>query len=237
MSKYRDPTWNDFDDETKSFVIAEKLNELREIKGIKNDTPQERAEEKANITAACNDILDFLDGKMSKEEFIVAYKKQAGNIHYSSTIGDLMQSGMNNRYFIDSWSKYSGMSEDKTKELFAKQSNFEATKKIVNALFDVAYTRVPNNEKGSDGKPVSYSKTVNDGYAAGSALKSLSNISEKSQEMNYLRTEYAYPRAGADYKVDNRGILESVKSDVKSYIRNENMKSLRKIKGQEQYQP
>ena len=218
MSKYRDPTWNDFDDETKSFVIAEKLNELRERKGIKNDTPQERAK-KANITAACNDVLDFLDGKMSKEDFIAAYKKQAGNIHYSSTIGDLMQSGMNNRYFIDSWSKYSGMSEDKTKELFAKQSKSEATKKIVNALFDVAYTRTSNDEKGSDGKPASYSKTANDGYAAEAALRSLSNISEYSQEMNYLRAEYAYPRAGADYKVDNKEILESIKSDLKSQTR------------------
>ena len=195
---------------------ASKIEELRQRKAAKV------AEDvnKQNILSACNITLDFFEGKISKEDFISNYNKFAHNAYYAHTILDLMRSGLSARYDVETWCKFTGMSKDKCLELFEEQGKFEATKKIVNALFEVAYTRTPNNELGGDGKPMSYRKTANSGYAAEAALFALSTIipgyTSYTPEIEYLRSEFAFPRAAADFKVADSKIIETVKEDYKN---------------------
>ena len=163
---------------------------------------------------ACIDVLSFLENNTTKEDFIKAYKQNASkSINYAFTISELMKSGLDNRLDRKLFATECGLSEEECNRLFTKQGEFEATKKIVNSLFDVAYTRIPNNELGGDGKPASYDRKINLGTASERALLALSNIKEYSPEMGYLRAEYAFPRQGNDFKVKDTTILESIRQD------------------------
>lgn len=164
---------------------------------------------------ACTDVLSFHKGKISKEEFMASYKAHAEKyLDYARTVEDLMMSDMNghyNRYDFKPFAKECDISEADGKELLVNQQYYQ--QKLVDSLFDIAYTRIPNNERGGDGKPMSYDRKYNIGVFAERALLSLSHIKEYSREMGYLRNAWAYPRLGADYKVSDGGIIESVRCD------------------------
>lgn len=168
---------------------------------------------------ACTDVLSFLENKTTKDAFVKSYKQNASkSSDYANTVSELMKSGIDKRYYRKVFATDSGISEEECGRLFTEQEKSMATEKIVNALFDVAYTRIPNNEIGGDGKPASYDRRFNPGTAAERALLALSSIKEYSPEMEYLRTEYAYPREAQDFKVKNSAILESIKQDYSSCV-------------------
>ncbi len=165
---------------------------------------------------AYTDVVSFWQGKTSKEEFIASYKANAGkHLSYAQMVEELMLSGIETRHFEDTFLKECGIS---LKECSDQQNKPGTTRKLVDALFDIAYTRTPNNERGGDGKPMSYDRKYNIGIIAERALLSLSHI-KKDQEKQYLRTAWAYPRSGADYKVSDEMILESVRVDQQSCFR------------------
>lgn len=171
---------------------------------------------------ACTDVLSFHKGKISKEEFMASYKAHAGKyLDYAHTVEDLMLSDMNghyNRYDFEPFAKECDISEADGEELLVNQQYYQ--QKLVDALFDIAYTRTPNNERGGDGKPMSYDRKYNIGVIAERALLSLSHIKETDTgAMPHLRNAWAYPRLGSDYKVSDGIIIESVRIDQQSCFR------------------
>ncbi len=160
---------------------------------------------------ACLDVLSLLNGEKTKEDFIKLYKIWAEkSIDYASAVEATMRHRLYDKSREVVFAKYNGISIKECKDLFDEQGNIRATKKIVSALFDVAYTRTPNNRIGGDGKPESWDRNVNQGLAAERALLSLSRIDEYSDGMIFLREEFSYPRNVNDYHVNNRDILNVV---------------------------
>lgn len=162
---------------------------------------------------ACTDVLSFHKGKISKEEFMASYKAHADKyLDYARTVEDLMLSGIGDRYDSKPFAKECDISEADGKELLVNQQYYQ--QKLVDSLFDIAYTRIPNNERGGDGKPMSYDRKYNIGVIAERALLSLSHIKETDTgAMPHLRNAWAYPRLGSDYRVSDGGIIESVRCD------------------------
>ena len=164
--------------------------------------------------AACLNALSFFKGETSKEGFVNSYKKNASkSAAYAFMIEDLMQNGLYKRHERGSFANNAGLTKEECDNLFAEQIKASSTERLVGALFEIGYTRIPNNELGGDGRPASYNRKINTGAAAERALLSLSCIPEYSLEMSYLRTEYAFPRKGIDFKVKDSVILESVRQD------------------------
>ena len=177
--------------------------------------------------SACLDALSFFKGETSKEDFIKSYKKNAlKSTEYAFMIEDIMQEGLYKRYNSDSLANYSGLTKEECDNLFSEQIKVGSTERLVGALFEIGYTRIPNNDLGGDGKPASYDRKINTGVAAERALLSLSHIPEYSSEMSYLRTEYAFPRKGSDFKVKDSIILESVRQDQQScFVANQKLQT------------
>lgn len=184
-------------------------------------------EDKGFKKQACIDVLFFLENRITKENFMKSYKQNASkSINYAFTISELMESGLDKRQDRNLFAKEFDLSEEECNRLFTEQGKFEATNKIVNSLFDIAYTRIPDNALGGDGKQASYDRKINLGTAAERALLALSCIKEYSPEMVYLRTEYAFPRRGDDFKVKDTAILESIKQDcISCRLKNKDMTS------------
>lgn len=165
---------------------------------------------------ACLDVLSLLKGEKTKEDFVKLYKTGAEkSIDYASAVEETMKNRLYDTSREVVFAKYNGISIKECKDLFDEQGNIRATKKIVSALFDVAYTRTSNNRTGGDGKPESWDRNVNQGLAAERALLSLSRIDEYSDEMIFLREEFSYPRSVNDYHVQNRDILNVVELNYK----------------------
>lgn len=164
---------------------------------------------------AYTDVVSFWQDKISKEEFVAAYKANAGkSLSYAQTVEELM---LSNIKFPDTFLKEYGISSEECNDL---QKKPDTTRKLVDALFDIAYTRTPNNERGGDGKPMSYDRKYNIGVIAERALLSLSHIKETNTgAMDHLRNAWAYPRLGSDYKVADGIIIESVRIDQQSCFR------------------
>ena len=160
------------------------------------------------ITQAFSDCQSFLSDKTTKEKFVSAYKVGAvKSIQYAAVVDMLtreaiLSPGFNKKDLLEE----SGLSSKEILEL-GKSQNRE---KLVGALFDVAYTRTPSQEKGGDGKPMSWDREANTGYAAEIAFKTLKRIDENSPVFHSLKTNFAYPRKAEDYKATNSAIRESI---------------------------
>lgn len=166
---------------------------------------------------ACHDALSYFQGKYTKEEFIKSYTSNAAkSLDYAFVIGEVMQQGISERLGRENALQNWGITEKEFDDLSSEQGKEGATKKIVDAVYDVAYTRIPNNERGGDGKPMSYDRKYNLGIAAERALYSLSGIKEHSPEMSFLRDAYFYPRLNVNPSgmAKDSYVLGAVKQDA-----------------------
>ena len=144
---------------------------------------------------ACKNVLSLLSGEIDKEAFVSLYKNNATKSRdYAEVIGVMMRQKISDLYNRNDAAKRLGIKENEFDALSFEQSKFGAVDKVVDAIYDVAYTRIPNNNLAIDGQPISYDRKRNDGIAAERALYTLSQIGEYGLGMSALKDAYVFPR-------------------------------------------
>ncbi len=165
---------------------------------------------------ACKDVLSYLKGETDKEAFVASYIKNASkSVDYSELIGGLMRQDIKSIYNRDDAEARLGIS-GKELDALSLEQQLGAADKIVDAVYDVAYTRVPNNEVGGDGKPMSWERRRKDGLVAERALDTLGRIGEYGLGMPALRKAYFYPRTSFPntYITGDAVVLDIIKGDA-----------------------
>ena len=127
-----------------------------------------------------------------------------------------MRSGITDRHFIDVTAPKCDKSTHELIDIFSEQLRYGATQKLIDAVYDVAYTRTLNNERGGDGKPMSYDRKYNIGPAAEYALRALMNTCDSPKDVDYVHMAWSYPRQLADSKTSNADIKESISRDFEN---------------------
>ncbi len=166
---------------------------------------------------ACKDVLAYLKGEKDKQEFVSSYKKNAAkSLDYVDVVSCMMSQKITDVCNRNNAEKRLGISKDEFDILSFEQSKHGAVEKIVDAVYDVAYTKIPSNDLGGDGKPVSYDRRRNEGLAAERSLDSLSRIGEYGLGMSALRDAYFFPRKNVPNTgmTKNETILDMVKDDA-----------------------
>ena len=152
---------------------------------------------------ALQDVIAFISGKIQESEFVQKYKVNAAKSHdYVGVVSDIL---------------CRNQSYDAKFAQFADIDDYIA-KKLVHALFSIAYTRKPNNRIGGDVKPESYDRQRNIGPVAFIALRTLGSVPENSIAANYVYDEYFFPRAVDVNRRTNmlsiHSILEEIRKDA-----------------------
>lgn len=175
-------------------------------------------EKQEYMAKACRDLSSYLNNEISKEDFIVSYKINASkSLDYAHIVADLLNANIDTVCRQENSEKQLGVSQDEYLNLMNLRTKTATEQKIVDAVYDVAYTRIPNNDKDRFGKPLSYDRKRNQGVAAERALTALSTINEYGFAMNALREAYFFPRTNIPNTglTSNRALLDTIKDDAK----------------------
>lgn len=164
---------------------------------------------------ACGDVLAFNDGKLSKEDFISNYKKNVSKAgsgsEYAGTVEHLIFTTLDVAFLKEDYN----ISTKEAIDLKSKQDNI--AKNVMGALFEIAYTRKPNNQLTPDGLPMSDEKKVNIGIPAEAALNTLSRTPDYTTQKDILNNMYFHPQKIGKNKFD---IKETIRTDAKTCHKN-----------------
>ena len=166
---------------------------------------------------AFQDVIAFVAGKNSKDSFVQQYKANAQkSADYNAVIADIAHGGIT--IYDEKFAQSVGMTAQDFEPLRRATPDYIA-EKIIPALYQVAYTRTPNNRLGGDGKTESYDRHYNIGPAAFNALVILSGVNPNSPAMKYVYDEYFFPRVTPDSRktglLRNESILDLIRQDSK----------------------
>lgn len=168
---------------------------------------------------ACRNVLAYLKGEIDKEAFVSLYKENViKSKNYAEIVGEVMRQRMSDLYNRNDATKRLGIETSEFDALSFEQSKFGAVDKIVDAVYDVAYTRIPNNSLARDGQPLSYDRKRNDGIVAERALDTLSRIGEFGVGIQALKEAYFFPRKNVPDvgMTKNTMVLDLVREDANS---------------------
>ena len=166
---------------------------------------------------AFQDVIAFVAGQKSKDSFVQQYKANAAkSADYNAVIADIAHGGIT--IYDEKFAQSIGMPAQDFEPLRRATPDYIA-EKIIPALYQVAYTRTPNNRLAGDGKTESYDRHYNIGPAGFNALVILSGVNPNSPAMKYVYDEYFFPRVVPDSKrtglLRNETILDSIRQDSK----------------------
>lgn len=198
--------------------------------------PMEMKKEINYKQTAYLDVRDLMSGKIDEAEFIKRFKQHAPkSSEYTAVISDLSQASAT--IYDDKLAKSVGLRKEDFGTLPAAGGE-NIARKLIPALFKVAYTTTPNKQLTDDGKPAPYEKRYNTGYAAAQALGVLGSIEPGNAVMKMLYDEYFYPQTvsdnGKSLKLKYATILNNIRKDFQ-LCKTANVKENFKTAGNENY--
>lgn len=168
---------------------------------------------------AWRDIISYVGHNMPKAEFVRRYDVYAPQSYaYSGAVTTVLRD-ITVEGFRDE-AEHAGMNVEEFRPLInCRESHAQDVyvPKIVSALFDVAYTRTPNNDIAPDGGPMIWDRHVNINPASAAALHTLANTDEYSFAMPYVYNEYFYPRVTSDERKVNMLSNSSILGCIRGY--------------------
>ena len=168
---------------------------------------------------AWQDIISYVGHNMSKAEFVRRYNVYAPQSYaYSGAVTTVLRD-ITVEGFRDE-AEHVGMNIEEFRPLIncrELRAQDVYVSKIVSALFNVAFTRIPNNDIAPDGRPMIWDRRVNINPASAAALHTLANTDEYSVAMPYVYNEYFYPRVTPDERKVNMLSNSSILGCIRGY--------------------
>lgn len=166
---------------------------------------------------AFQDTIALISGQITQAEFIRRYNINAPrSTEYTNAIINVLQDTI-----IAYDAKFAGsiaMTESDLMPLRRAEKEHVA-EKIVAALFQIAYTRTPNNKRTIDNQPETYARKYNMGPAAVKALTTLGAIDPYVPAMNFVYNEYFFPYIMSENRktglLSNESILSEIRRDAR----------------------
>lgn len=161
------------------------------------------------------DTIALLLGNITQDEFVQRYKTNAArSSDYAEVIAGIVHDVM--PVFDDNFAQKVGMQVADFAPLMRADKDWRA-RRLVPALFSVAYTRAPNGRRASDGQPETYDRHYNIGFAPARALQTLATTGDMTPAMEYIYDEYFFPRVTPAQRktglISNAAVLESIRHD------------------------